>query len=66
MNIQSVSNDAMIARLNKIIELLEKLLQMNICLDSGVLVGELVPAIDAGLGRMYSKSNRGNTRTGLI
>jgi phage-related protein len=66
MDKQPVNNDAMVARLNKIIELLEKLLQMNICLDSGVLVGELVPAIDAGLGRMYSKSNRGNTRTGLI
>jgi len=54
--------DALTVRLNKIIELLEQLLGMEICLDSGVLVGELTPAIDARLGKMYSRTSRGNTR----
>ncbi len=48
--------------MNKIIELLEKLLNMDIRLDSGVLVGELAPGINMQLGRIYTKNNRGNTR----
>lgn len=56
------SNDALYARLNRIIEILEKMLGMDIRLDSGALVGELAPAIDTRLGRMYAKTNRGNTR----
>jgi phage-related protein len=48
--------------ISRIIELLEEILGMKICLDSGVLVGELTPAIDARLGKIYSKANRGNTR----
>lgn len=54
--------DALTVRLNRIIELMEQLLGMEICLDSGVLVGELTPAIDARLGKMYSRTSRGNTR----
>lgn len=45
-----------------IIELLQQLIQRNIYLDSGVLVGELMPALDVGLSDMYIKTNRGNTR----
>lgn len=45
--------------LSRIIELLEEILGMKICLDSGVLVGELTPAIDSRLGKIYSKENRG-------
>ena len=48
--------------ISRIIELLEEILDMKICLDSGVLVGELTPSIDARLGKIYSKANRGNTR----
>ena len=59
-NGQPISNDAMLLRLNRIIELLEKLLQMGIYLDSGTLVGELAPAMDARLGLIYARTNRGN------
>ena len=56
---QPIFNDeAVLNRLNKIIELLQSLLGMNICLDSGVLVGELAPAMDARLGRLYDRGNR--------
>ena len=51
-------DEAVLNRLNKIIELLQSLLGMNICLDSGVLVGELAPAMDARLGRLYDRGNR--------
>ena len=59
---QTGNSSDIIARLNRIIELLEQLLERNIYLDSGVLVGELAPAIDTRLGRIYSRTNRGNTR----
>lgn len=55
---QPVNNDTVLVRLNRIIELLEKLLNMKICLDSGAMVGELTPAIDARLGKIYSRVNR--------
>jgi len=57
--IDSVSNDEMIRRINRIIDLLEALLERNIYLDSGALVGELAPAMDVRLGRIYAKANRG-------
>lgn len=58
-NQQPISNEAVVVRLTKIIELLEKILEMNIYLDSGALVGELSPAIDARLGKMYRSRARG-------
>lgn len=58
-NQQPISNEAVVVRLNRITELLEKLLDMNIYLDSGALVGELSPAIDARLGKMYRSRARG-------
>ena len=58
-NTQPISNEAVVARLTKIIELLEQMLGMKICLDSGALVGELAPAIDARMGRMYRRTSRG-------
>ena len=48
--------------LNRIIELLDELTAMKICLDSGVLVGELTPAIDVKLSDRWAHSLRGNTR----
>lgn len=56
---QPQSNEAVVARMNRIIELLEELLRMQICLDTGVLVGELTPAIDARLGKTYRQKARG-------
>lgn len=56
------SNDSVVNRLDRVIGLLERLLSMNIYLDSGTLIGELTPAIDSRLGKIYSKNNRRSTR----
>ena len=48
--------------LNRIVDLLDDLNAMQICLDSGVLVGELTPAIDNQLAIRWQHSRRGNTR----
>lgn len=42
--------------------LLEQLVSRDIYLDSGVLVGQLSPSIDARLGERYKYMQRGNTR----
>lgn len=51
------------ARMNKIIELMEKLLGMRITLDSGALVGQLAPAMDTALGSIYEAKERGGRST---
>lgn len=56
---KNVSSDEMVRRMNRIIELLEQMIDRNIYLDSGALVGELAPAMDVRLGRIYAKANRG-------
>ena len=56
-----MSTDGIMQRMNRIIALLEELLGMKICLDSGALVGELAPAMDARLGKIYTRTNRGIT-----
>ena len=48
--------------LYRIIDLLEYLTNMKICLDSGAMVGELVPAIDGRLSDRWGHAMRGNTR----
>lgn len=48
--------------LNRIIVLLEKLTLMKVCLDSGVLVGELTPSIDKQIADRWNHSRRGNTK----
>ena len=48
--------------LNRAVDLLEDLTRMNVCLDSGALVGELAPAIDSRLSDRWSHAKRGNTR----
>lgn len=58
-NPQPISNEAVVARLTRIIELLEQLLGMKVYLDSGALVGELAPGMDARMGRMYRRTSRG-------
>ena len=55
-------NNQIQERLNRIIRLLEDMAGMTICLDSGAMVGELVPAIDVQLSDRWSHSRRGNTR----
>ena len=48
--------------LHRAIDLLEDITKMKIFLDSGAMVGELVPAIDVQLSDRLSHSMRGNTR----
>ena len=48
--------------LERIVDLLEDLTRMKVCLDSGAMVGELVPAIDSRLADRWSHAKRGNTR----
>lgn len=60
---QSVQTNAQTnALMNRIITLLEQMTDMKICLDSGVLVGELTPAIDTRLSDRWSHAKRGNLR----
>lgn len=58
---QPVNLEGITARLTRIIELLELLLNREIRLDSGALVGELAPGINTQLGKIYVKNIRGNT-----
>ena len=52
-----------IAEQNRILmDYLAKIIPSVVQLDSGVLVGELVPAIDGQLSNRWSHSRRGNTR----
>lgn len=48
--------------LNRITDLLNELTNMKVCLESGVLVGELTPAIDRQLSERWNHSRRGNVR----
>jgi phage-related protein len=50
------------ALLNRAVDLLEDLTRKKIYLDSGVVVGELIPAIDGRLSDRWSHAKRGNTR----
>jgi len=59
---QNIVNDRMEALMEHIIVLLEGMQNRQICLDSGVLVGELAAPINKRLGVIYNKNNRGYTR----
>ena len=59
---QNMKNDRMEMLLQHIITLLEGMQNRQICLDSGVLVGELTEPINKRLGLIYNKNNRGYTR----
>ena len=59
---QPISIDSVVSRMNRVIELLENLIGMGIYLDSGALVGELAPAMDVRLGKIYNHANRINKR----
>ncbi len=50
------------AVLKRIVDLLQDLATMRICLDSGALVGALTPAVDSKLSDRYIHAMRGNTR----
>ena len=48
--------------LDRIVELLQELSKMKIILDSGVMVGELIPAIDTRMSDRWNHAMRGSTR----
>ena len=59
---QSGNDQQLMALLNHISEQLDKLAGMRIYLNSGALVGELVPAIDGRMADRWNHALRGNTR----
>jgi hypothetical protein len=59
---QNGNDPRLYALLNHISEQLDKLAEMRVYLNSGALVGELVPAIDGRLADRWNHAMRGNTR----
>lgn len=59
---QNGNNPQLMALMNHISEQLDKLAEMKIYLNSGAMVGELVPAIDGRLADRWHHAMRGNTR----
>ena len=59
---QNVTGSEISSLLKHVIDLLEDLAKMKIYLDSGAMVGELVPAIDGRLSDRWNHARRGNTR----
>ena len=59
---QNGNDPRLYALLNHISEQLDRLAGMQIYLNSNVLVGELVPAIDGRMASRYANTLRGNTR----
>lgn len=59
---QNGNDPRLYSLLNHISEQLDRLAEMRVYLNSGVLVGELVPAIDGRLADRWNHALRGNTR----
>jgi phage-related protein len=59
---QDGNSSEIVMLLDRIATLIQELKKMKICLDSGAMVGELVPAIDTRLSDRWNHAMRGNTR----
>ncbi len=59
---QNGNNQQLYAMLNHISEQLEQLAKLRVYLNSGTLVGELIPAIDGRLADRWNHALRNNTR----
>lgn len=59
---QNIDTARIQSMLERVIALLEELTNMKVYLNSGVLVGELTPAVDAELSTRWNHVLRGNTR----
>jgi phage-related protein len=59
---QNGNNPQLMSLLNHISEQLDRLAELKIYLNSGALVGELIPAIDGRMADRWSHALRGNTR----
>ena len=59
-DIRNATNNVPIQeKMNEMISLMKQMLEMNITLDSGALVGGLAPAMDTALGNIYQAKGRG-------
>ena len=56
------TNPQIVSMLRQVILLLENLTNIQMVLDSGILVGELVPAIDGRMAEKMRHIQRGNVR----
>lgn len=61
-SVQEGIDPRLLALLNHISEQLDRLAELKIYLNSGALVGELVPAIDGRMADRWNHALRGNTR----
>ena len=61
-NAYNGNNREVTSLLSRVVALLEELAKLKIYLDSGVLVGELTPAIDGYMSDRWSHALRGNVR----
>jgi len=61
-SLHSEDSSQIVMLLNQIATLIQELKKMKIYLDSGAMVGELVPAIDGKLSDRWNHAMRGNTR----
>ena len=59
---QNGNTQQLMALLNHISAQLDKLAELRVYLNSGALVGELIPAIDGRMADRYNHALRGNTR----
>lgn len=59
---QNGNDPQLMALLNHISEQLDKLAELRVYLNSGALVGELIPAIDGRMADRWNHVMRGNTR----
>ena len=60
--VQNGIDPRLMALLNHISEQLDKLTELRVYLNSGALVGELLPAIDGRMADRWNHALRGNTR----
>jgi|GEM_PF-6891654 hypothetical protein len=52
----------LVEQTGRLIDAMRRIVPKDVLLDTGVLVGELTPAIDAGLNVRYRNAGRGNVR----
>lgn len=62
-NMPRLNDEVIQDKMNTIIDKLEQLLNLDIKLDSGALVGGLAPAMDTALGTIYEAKGRGGRST---
>lgn len=59
-NISGNAMDAIMQKMDMMLDYMQKMFGMQVVLDSGALVGELTPGIDEALGMISDRKGRGN------